>query len=139
MSSRTLRTLFNGKRSRLVSWIACLAMLVAALAPALSHALSPVGHAAETANAVEVCTMAGMQLVMLDADGGKIKTPLHKSAAMADCPYCASHANAIGLRPNCSPVLSSLAPIALAPALFYQAARPLYAWAPAQSRAPPAG
>jgi hypothetical protein len=134
MHPRTLRTVLNGKRSRLISWIACLAMLLAALAPAVSHALSSVEHAG---NAVEVCTMAGMQVVLLDADGGKIKPPLHKSMGMADCPYCASHANAIGLPTASAPILARLSPVVLAPSLFYHAARPLYAWAPAQSRAPP--
>jgi hypothetical protein len=133
-------------------WIACLAILLNALAPAFAHALPHGGT-----HGWEICLNDGTRLAgsgQLDratflaltdrtrpppaellsriADSGGAKM------AMADCGYCLAHAGGPGLPPAAS--LSVPAAIAAAerPYLFYHAPRPLATWAAAQPRGPPA-
>lgn len=119
--------------------IASLAILLAALAPSVSHALVAFGE--EGSFWAEVCSAAGIKLVKLDADKGEPahdNKDHHKAAnAFEHCPFCSNHAGMAGLPPSsveALPVSSGSSPH---PALFYQSPRPLFVWASAQSRAPP--
>ncbi|MGI4849647.1 MAG: DUF2946 family protein, partial [Janthinobacterium lividum] len=63
---------------RLASWLALCAILMAALAPAISHALNA-AHDASHANAgmeMEICTMQGMEMpVAAKAETSRAPTP----------------------------------------------------------------
>jgi hypothetical protein len=125
-----------GPRFRqLIAWIACLAVLMGAVAPVLSHAFQP---APGGAGWVEVCTAMGQQMVHID--GAAAEPSKGKQAddhARAHCPYCSSHAVQLGLPPASSPVLFVPTLHHGLPALFFAAPRTLFAWSTAQPRGPP--
>ena len=133
-------------RHYLATWIACLAILMSALAPTISHALAAHKRAAGWAEA-DICTVApghAATHVMPMHPADAANKSANKSGMgqqdmdMTDCPYCVPHGGAAGL-PH--PVIASipLLPVPFAhPALFYQSPAPLFIWSTAQSRAPPA-
>ncbi len=130
-----MRTVRNMHR---IAWIACFAILLAALAPAISHALAAQQHHAEQQAWVEICTMEGSKMVMTDGAHDP-QQPAHDSFGhLEHCPFCLNHAVAHGLPPAADFVMPVLAGDHVLPPLYYQAPRPLFAWATAQPRAPPA-
>ena len=124
----------NRRLCELVSWIACFAILLAALAPALSHAVQrdvPAGW-------IEICSVTGAKLVRID-DGAPSPSESGQQPTHADthCPYCALHVDALGLPPSAPATVNLWALSFHVPELFLLAPRPLFAWASAQPRAPP--
>jgi hypothetical protein len=117
--------------SRLISTIAALAILLAALAPALSHALA----SAAGTSWVEICTAQGSKWIQAGDDGSE-RAPT--SAHVLDhCPYCSLHAPGLGLPPA---EFRAHLPLRLGdavPLAFLSAPRTLHAWVSAQPRAPP--
>jgi hypothetical protein len=116
---------------RLTSWIAALAILLAALAPALSHALA----SATGTNWIEICTTQGSKWIQAGEDGTE-RAPA-SSHLLEHCPYCTLQAPALGLPP--ATLLDPL-PLRLShavPLAFLSAPRTLHAWVSAQPRAPP--
>ena len=110
-----------------------LAILMAALAPWISHALS----AKNGASLIEVCTALGAKWVQPDG-GSADQAPASGGAhPFEHCPYCSLHANAIAI--PAAPVVPVLAISSsdLLPTAFLAAPRTLYAWVSAQPRAPP--
>ena len=123
---RTLRV-----HRRLHTWIAALAILLAAIAPSLSHALGT----AETGSWFEICSSQGSKWIADDPDG----SPLAPAAGhvLEHCPYCSMHAPALGLPPA-----PGLLPLRIEghgefPPTFYAAPHTLHAWVSARPRAPP--
>ncbi|GGY56152.1 DUF2946 domain-containing protein [Pseudoduganella albidiflava] len=132
------------------AWLACCAILLNALAPAVSHALAA-QHAQR--QAWEIClndgtTLAGfgeLDEAMFAAltDRANPVPPafaghgIGDAMPMADCGYCLPHAGTVGLPPPASLVLPAVAAGAERPYLYYHAPRPLQAWASAQPRGPP--
>ncbi len=117
----------------LTSWIAALAILMAALAPSISHALS----AKNGASLIEVCTSLGAKWVQLDGsstDQAPVSGEVH---SLEHCPYCSLHANAVAIPTKPVGLPLAISPSDHAPAAFLAAPRTLYAWASAQPRAPP--
>ena len=116
---------------QLTTWIAALAILLASLAPSLSHALA----SATGTDWIEICTTQGARWVDAGEDGSE-RAPA--SAHVLDhCPYCSIHAPALGLPPASD---SAYQPSRLAhevPLAFLAAPRTLHAWVSAQPRAPP--
>jgi hypothetical protein len=99
-----MRKLGQARRS-IVQWIAILAVLMNALAPSMSMALSgPSGsQVSETAQWVEVCASTGTTWVLLAADGSTLET---RQSQPADAPgslhakhclYCLTHAASFAL------------------------------------------
>lgn len=119
-----------GPTRRLATWIAALAVLMAALAPALSQALG----AQQAANWIEVCSSQGTKWLAGDDDGTAAPKAAH---AFEHCPYCSVHAQSLDL----PPVVATVGPIAglqqAVPQAFLAAPRTLHAWVSAQPRAPP--
>jgi hypothetical protein len=118
-------------------WIAALAVLFSALAPAISHALAASSRPAVLADEeVQVCTMEGMKTVAVDAPSRKFD-PHRSGHFLEHCPYCALHANP-ALPPASAPLAlaAPLAGAADAP-LFHQSVFPLFAWTPSSPRGPP--
>lgn len=117
--------------TRLVaSWIAVLAVLMAAIAPAVSHAVGSPG----AASWVEVCTAQGSKWVQNDAGGDSIPDAEH---ALEHCPYCSIHPNAVGIPPAPLQDLPAAGLAHAVPQAFLAAPRTLHAWVSAQPRAPP--
>lgn len=114
--------------------IACMAILMAALAPSISHALSDGGKPRSLW--AEICSSAGLKLVKLDT-----ASPLSEHgeplSAFEHCPFCLAHGGMPALPQSESFVFPAYAGTSSMPALFYQAPRPLFVWASPQSRAPP--
>jgi Protein of unknown function (DUF2946) len=117
-----------------LAWLACLSVLLAALAPAVSHGLQARGNA----QWAEVCTAAGSALVRVDATGGdQTAPPLPGSHLLQHCPYCSLHAPDLALPP--APACALQAAAAGEEAVAPQPSVPPSAglWARAQPRAPP--
>jgi hypothetical protein len=127
----------NKLTRRLTAWIACFAVLLAALAPSISHAISAANGGG--ASWVEVCSLTGAKLVNVgDEQDPASSAPAEKGVHFEHCPFCSTHGGTVGLLPTVGftlPVASGEQPL---PSLFYQSPRPLFIWAAAQSRAPPA-
>jgi hypothetical protein len=127
----------NKLTRRLTAWIACFAVLLAALAPSISHAISAANGSG--ASWVEVCSLTGAKLVNVgDEQDPASSAPAEKGFHFEHCPFCSMHGGTVGLLPTAGftlPVASGEQPL---PSLFYQSPRPLFIWAAAQSRAPPA-
>lgn len=112
-------------------WIALLAILFGALAPAFSPAVTPPGH---FAGSMEICTMDGVRTVSLD-DGTDAPPSDH---FLKHCSYCLSHSTPPALPPPANFVIASAAGAERYPPLFYQATHALFPWTAANPRAPPA-
>lgn len=116
---------------RLTCWIAALAILLASLAPSLSHALA----SAANSNWIEVCTTQGAKWVQAGDEGSK-QAPA-SAHVLEHCPYCSLHAPALGLPPAGDRVHLPLRLGDEVPLAFLAAPRTLHAWVSAQPRAPP--
>ncbi len=118
------------------AWIACFAIVLAALAPSISQTL----HAAERSNVswLEICSAAGAKLIKVaDNQSSHPGSPAKKNIHSEHCAFCSTHAGSFALPPTASFVLPVLDGADVFPALFYQSHRPLFVWTVAQSRAPP--
>jgi hypothetical protein len=116
---------------RLTSWIAALAILLASLAPALSHALA----SATGSNWIEICTTQGSNWIQTSDDGSE---GAPASAHVLDhCPYCSLHAPTLGLPPASDLAQQPLRLSQEVPLAFLSAPHTLHAWVSAQPRAPP--
>jgi hypothetical protein len=116
---------------RQATWLAIFAMLGLALAPTVSHALAASGPGNPWA---EICSVAGGKVVVADAAGSQADAGTH----LGHCPLCGQLGSAPAL-----PVAESSSTLAVdgadfLPALFARSPSPLFAWAAAQPRAPPA-
>lgn len=131
-------------RQRLFAWIAMFAMLVSALAPAVSRAMGPDENGRYF---IELCSAEGSSLISLTAAEaalyGDHVIPAgdgegDESAMLENCAYCAAPFNSAMLPPAGSPPVFATAGSLPAPLLFFVSPRPLFAWSPAHPRAPPA-
>lgn len=146
---------------RIAAWMACVAVLMASLAPSISHALAAAGVSSFTTPSVWIPAgtpsphhMEQMPHDALHGDGThshQMQTPESEQASHSPgrhsteahfehCPFCFTHAGSFGLPPTSA----CLAPAAVSDSdlfasLFYQSPDPLFIWTTAQSRAPPAG
>ena len=128
-----------GKRpNRLTAWIACIAILLGALAPTVSFAVS--WASGGELRWVEVCTTSGVKLVPVDADRalGEDGSSSDGLFAAERCPLCFIQGGLLALPPSPGmslPVLSGRDPFS---AVHYRAPPPLFLWAASNPRAPPA-
>jgi hypothetical protein len=128
--------IFRGRTQRFSAWLACFAILLASLAPSISHALAAVDGSTSLFD--EICTASGIKSVKPgDALKSKISSPAQNNLHFEHCPFCSSHANTTGLPLSVEFQLPVLIGHDLRPVLFYQSPRSLFIWAAAQSRAPP--
>ncbi|MGE5622679.1 MAG: DUF2946 domain-containing protein [Bacillota bacterium] len=125
---------FNRYRQRFTAWIACLAILMAALAPAISHALAASGKGSSAAWD-EVCTVDGVK--SLHEHGAHDSGPADNGMHFEHCPFCFTHAASFGLPPSAQTFIPLAAGSPVRPLLFFHSPRPLFAWAAAHPRAPP--
>lgn len=116
---------------QLPTWMAALAILLASLAPSLSHALGR----AQAGSWNEICTAQGSKWIAEKSDGSpSAPTASH---VFEHCAFCSVHAPGLGLPPT-----PELRPLPIEghgefPPAFYAAPRTLHAWVSARPRAPP--
>ena len=127
--------LISQGRAVVVLWIACIAILMAALAPTLSRAFTVASGKAVPS--FEICSVAsGMSMLPV-----KLSTEPPdpaKGAMRMDCPCCSMHAATLDIAPTTLAPATGELITGLLPLLFYQSATPLFAWTPVQPRGPPA-
>jgi hypothetical protein len=116
---------------RQATWLAIVAMVGLALVPTVSHALAASGPGNPWA---EICSVAGGKLVMADAAGAQADAGVH----LGHCPLCGQLADSPALPMPPSGGLAVPDGADFLPMLFGQSPSPLFAWAAAQPRAPPA-
>ena len=129
--------MLNLTQLRRVSFVALVAMLMVVFAPTVSKVI-----AAERAgsNFVEVCTTEGTKWVALSeiqqaSPAGQQHEPASAHDHGGDCPYCSLQTAKVLATATQSFATTSV--VSLFPPLFYQASKPLFAWAHSRSRAPP--
>ncbi len=124
---------------RFTAWLAALAVLWGCLLPVMSHAV--VAHQVGDKGWVEVCTATGMAWVN-GTDAGLVSAPDSPQggtgSGMVACDWCATHSPLAGLPTVPQPLAAPLVFGADVPTAFLHAPRPLFVWAAAHSRAPPA-
>jgi hypothetical protein len=119
---------------RCAAWIACLALLFAALAPAISKAMARQSGQVWT----EMCSASGTRMVKIDlGQNDAADLGAHPSSHFEHCPFCANDSAPLALPPGASLTLPLLETEERRPPLFFQSAHPLPIWTSAQSRAPP--
>ncbi|HAT29329.1 MAG TPA: DUF2946 domain-containing protein [Janthinobacterium sp.] len=125
---------------QLTAWIACFAILLAALAPSISHAIAAGKNAGS--GWIEICSAAGSKFVSADqtlnSASSTSSAPAEKSLHFDHCPFCSTHGGPSAPPPAVALSVPAVSGKAILPSLYYQAPRPLHVWASAQSRAPPA-
>jgi len=128
--------IFSRQTRRFATWIAFIAMLFAALAPSVSHALAAAGKANPLWT--EICSADGARFAKHDGASDSSSQENKSSIAFEHCPYCLTHGGSVGLPPSLPFHLPVITASFSLPFLFYQSSRPLFVWASPQSRAPPA-
>jgi hypothetical protein len=119
-------------------WIACFAILMNALAPAISHAVNG------KPRSWEICLNDGTRVTgvgELDAATFLAATDRSKPMAgmdMEDCSYCLPHAGWFGLPPAAAALPLPLDGALPQPALFHQSPRVPAVWSASSPRGPPA-
>lgn len=127
---------FSRVHRRFTTWLALLAMVLDALAPAVAQA---VVASLDRAAWIEVCSVSG--IVWVKADTGEMAGAVHDSQApmseaIQHCPWCSLHGGAAGLPTEIHldaafPNQSDLPPA------FLRAVTLSGTWASPQARAPP--
>ncbi|WP_293776717.1 DUF2946 domain-containing protein [uncultured Oxalicibacterium sp.] len=121
---------------RCAAWIACLAILMAALAPAISHAMA--SHAAHKAW-VEICTEQGSKMIQVTDHADPVSPSDSQHLGHVEhCPFCKTSAFSATLPPVVPNVLATIEPVHTLPLLYYHAPGGQFVWNVAASRAPPA-
>lgn len=123
-------------------WIACLAILMNALAPSISHAVAFMqGQPArwEVCRGTPRAAAGGDMVQAILADGADKRQVPHKAMfSMDDCGYCTPHAGSYGLPPTPVSGLGLFSTHSIQPFLFYRSPAPLTAWSASRPRGPPA-
>jgi len=129
--------MFDLAQLRRISFVALFAMVMVVLAPTVSKVI-----AAERvdSNLVEVCTTEGTKWVAV-AELGQGDSSAHQQDPPSlhehggDCAYCSLQTTKfLSVSSQSFATTSAVSPL---PSLFYQASKPLFAWAHSRSRAPP--
>lgn len=145
---------------RMAAWMACAAVLMASLAPSISHALAAAGLSSVTTSSARIFAGTpsphhlhhmspdasledgthsdGMQMEELRPQGSHAPSSHSTEAHFAHCPFCFTHAGSFAL----TPTNALLAPVDVSSSdrfasLFYQSPVQPFIWTTAQSRAPP--
>lgn len=126
----------NNLTRRFAAWIACFAILLAALAPSISQAI----HVKKGTEIIgEICSMTGAKMAKAEPGSpASSSMPAEKALHFDHCPFCLTHAGSFAVLPSAGFALPAVAGTQLLPSLYYHAPRPLFIWAAAHSRAPPA-
>lgn len=120
------------RKNHLVHWIAAFAILMSALAPAISQAMSVSNG--DGRFVMEICSTNGEKIVQtLSSSGEDSKTPM---AEMKHCPYCVVQSVYVAT-PSATISFEAPADLAIFPKLFYQSPKLHSVWVTPPSAAPP--
>jgi hypothetical protein len=126
--------MFALRQRRRAAWIAVFAILLNALAPALSHAVA----ARLGAALLEICTADGLKRVAVHDQGVRPDVPSGAHAALGDhCPYCAPHGASVGHPPSGGPLVALFEGPALIVAVEPESALQRADGSSGDARAPP--
>jgi Protein of unknown function (DUF2946) len=114
--------------------ITLITVLLAALAPTISHALAAASDA--KMSWMQICDGYSVKWVKVDSNGKPI-VPSQAASHFDHCPFCLNHAGVIGILPGTKSLFKLAIVHEIFPKLYYHSHRPLFAWASAQPRAPP--
>lgn len=136
--------LIDRQGRRVVTWIATFALLLASLAPSISHVIFAAkwsGYPNET----ELCSAGTEHYEDSDLPAAHASLTDHDAPAGQDhglhfehCPFCFTHAGSFGAPPTAEFTVPLAVGATVIPQLFLLSPRPLFTWATAQARAPPA-
>jgi len=115
--------LHRSSTHRLTAWLAILAFMLGALAPAVSQWLASSGSGNVAWS--EICSTSGKQ----QQPDGQVK--------QEHCPFCLIQAQAVGLPPQATITVAIIEGADALPVLFLRSPHPLFAWSPTHARAPP--
>lgn len=118
---------------QLITWLAIVLILGSAVAPTISHALTP--QMQVTVGLSEICSDHEQEL-SLALDDAEENHSEHQSLHFEHCPFCVHHTAEMLLDQEFC-FLFPAAQSALYPLLFFSSLRPLFAWSVANPRAPP--
>lgn len=121
---------------RRITWIAALAVLAMALAPAISQWL--LAQRSPGLAWVAVCSSTGTRWVAVDEAAKDAPHPASGQHDQSHCPACTLQAHGMGLPPQPLDLLVLTPEPEALPFLFLHAPRTLAAWSPSIARAPPA-
>ncbi len=125
---------FRTGQLRSLTWVAIVATLMLALAPAISSVLRGANYAAW----VNVCRTGSLAVAAATPTGPDgAHAPDGSGHLSAHCPYCALHADALPPAPHTPDVPRDILPAFTEPRAFLQAPSTGHAWLHAPSRAPP--
>lgn len=126
------------------AWIACFALLFAALAPSVSHAMFAAISDANGEVRAEICTVNGIKFVNVNSAGEVVQsdpsmsdTFTQKTMHLEHCPFCLTYGSTFVLLPGAGLQIALLETQETHPSLFFQSPHPLAIWVTAQPRAPP--
>lgn len=127
-----MHVMFSKRHMVRIIYIACFAVLMAALAPAMSQVLD--ASAAAQDSAARAAHGAGGHAARADAGcHTRAAHPLHNH-----CGYCVMQADLPFMPTLAAALPPPERPASLLPQLFHLAPAPLFIWLAAQPRAPPA-
>jgi hypothetical protein len=123
-------------RRHLQRWtlFAIFALVGMAMAPTFSQVVM----AASGVQWVEVCSAAGSRWMPVDSSQAPSPDASGSVVDMSNCPACCHLGHSAGLPPAPLALAAFIGGAHAVPALFLHAPRPLFAWAAAQPRGPPA-
>ena len=131
------RMLKSTKRTLLPAWLAILAVLFAAMAPSISHALAAPAAAVPSTLLMQICTVDGV-MEMADVGTEQKKSGMDPVVhAFEHCPYCSTHAGSFALLRGDALNFAVSGGHEVFPPLYYRAPAPLFLWSSGNPRAPP--
>jgi len=138
-----MRNLLNSRRWHI--WIACFAILMNALAPSISQAFNVMNATTGLPGFAEICTTQSTKIVANQKTSASLQNqfpaqdPLQSVLHhMQHCQCCVTHAGNLALPFPDTPHVVVIEGHDVYPALFYHSPSPLFSWATAHARAPPA-
>jgi hypothetical protein len=129
--------MFDLAQIRRTAVVALLAMVMVVFAPTISKVVASERVGSDL---VEVCTVEGMKWVSVSeiqqaSSVGQQHEPVGAHDHGGDCAYCSLQTTKfLSVSSQSFATTSAVSPL---PSLFYQASKPLFAWAHSRSRAPP--
>ncbi|MBI5255495.1 MAG: DUF2946 domain-containing protein [Burkholderiales bacterium] len=118
------------RHRRLASWVTLVTLVLATLAPGMARALAHLNGDAQAM--AQVCSAYSQP-----RGNGPAAPGTDAAHLLAHCPFCALHTDTLGMPPAAAACALPPALREAVPPLLLHAPNTLFAWAPAQARAPP--
>jgi len=140
-----MRNFLNFRRWQI--WIACVAILINALAPSISQAVEIMNTQTALPAFAEICSTQGIKIAssltlpsaqqQIQIAKDPIQSVLHHMQHCQCCQCGSSHASNFAMPLPATVQVVVMDGHDIYPSLFYHSPTPLFAWATAHARAPP--